>query len=720
MTSVAQEYSPPTATLATTDPLLTALVCIANLHHQPIVTKGLCAGLPLVDGRLTPSLFQRAAERANFTSHIALATLDTIPAPLLPAILLLNDNRVCILVGVQHETLKVIYPELIQVPVDVSREELEASYTGRVIYCRPAYTHQAETESTLTNTSSGHWFWRVIDRYRYMYRDVLLTALLINLFALAAPLFVMNVYDRVVPNQATDTLWVLAVGMFIAISADLLLRLLRTRFVDLASSRIDVSLSSSVMEHVLGMQLRARPASVGAFTSGLQSFEHIRQFLSSATVVTLVDLPFVLIFIAVIALINPLLLLPIVAGVVGILAYTRVAQRRMKALSDQSMHAHAMRNGLLVESVSGLETVKTEVAESFYQSRWERATLRVSQLGMRMKYLSSSVQSSTLWTAQTVGLLLLMLGVYQIIDGQLTQGGLIAAYMLSSRIMSPVSQVTSLLMQYQQAHSALGALDEVMSKPQEKQTHAEWKAASQLEGAIDCQAVSFHYADDERLVLKDISLSVAPGERVAILGRNGSGKTSLEKLLCGLYLPTSGRVLLDKHDIGQWDKAALRQQIGYVGQDAAVFSGSLRDNLTLGLHHVDDAALWRALTASGLAEFVQQHPLGLALPVGEQGRYLSGGQKQALCIARALLKSPSLYIFDEPTSAMDHTSEEEFKKHLLTHLDGKTLIIITHRTSLLELVDRIIVMDAGRIVADGPKAHVMDALRQGRIGRALA
>src|SRR5690606_22640607 len=335
-----------------------------------------------------------------------------------------------------------------------------------------------------------------------------------------------------------------------------------------------------------------------------------------------------------------------------------------------------------------------------------------------MRMLSGSVTAATGWTQQAVAVAIIIVGVYQIIAGNLTQGGLIAAYMLSARIMAPVGQTAALLMQYHQAATALGSLDQVMQKPVERPAGQTWISRPRLQGGIEFKQVTFQYPNDERDILRGVSFRINPGERVAILGRNGSGKTTLEKLVAGLYQPTSGTVLIDGIDIRQLDPAELRRNIGYVSQEVNLFFGSLRDNIVMGAPHVSDEQLLDAVRLSGLAEFINNHPAGLAMPVGERGELLSGGQRQSVTVARALLNDPSILLFDEPTGALDHSSEEDFKQQMKTYAAGKTLVVITHRTSLLELVDRIIVIDAGKIVADGTKDQVVEALRQGRIGRA--
>ena len=697
--------------------LLESLLLVARAHNLVTSRETLLAGLPLTDGQLTPALLSRAAQRAGLTTKLAARELTRLNNALFPAILLLDNQDTCLLLAIQDQRAQVVFPELGEASVWIALNELNTRYSGRAVYLRPQERIEART-TPIDKGADGHWFWGVIRQHRGLYRDVLLAAFLINLFAVAMPLFVMNVYDRVVPNHATDTLWMLAAGIVLVMCADAALRMMRGWFIDMAASRTDITLSATIMERVLGMKMTERPASIGSFASGLQAFESVRSFIGSATVVGFIDLPFVLLFTLVMGLISWPLVIPVLVGIALVLLYTAGVQHKMHQLSEQSMQASAQRNAVLVESLVGLETLKTLGAEGRMQSLWEKTTLLLSRTSVKMRMLSGSVTAGTLWIQQAVAVAIIILGVYLIIDAQLSQGALIAAYMLSSRVMAPVGQAAALLMQYHQAATALETLEAVMQKPVERPPGTSWISRPRLQGGIEFNEVSFRYPHDERDVLRNVSFKINPGEHVAILGRNGSGKTTLEKLVAGLYSPTQGAVLIDGIDARQLDPAELRRNMGYVSQDVNLFFGSLRDNIVMGAPQVDDARVLEAVRLSGLAEFVQTHPAGLAMPVGERGELLSGGQRQGVTIARAMLNDPSILLFDEPTGAMDHASEELFKRNIREYAPGKTLLVITHRTSLLELVDRIIVIDAGKIVADGSKDQVVEALRQGRIGRA--
>jgi ATP-binding cassette subfamily C protein LapB len=706
---------------AVRDELLECLQTVALAHDHAVTPDALTAGLPLEEGRLTPGVFARAAARAGMTARITKSRLAQLNPALFPAVLLLEPGRACVLVelDLKSRRARVIFPELGDAVTEVDLDGLAESYSGQAIYVRPRFRFDARGPE-VGKQRSRHWFWGVIRENRRLYRDVIAGSVIINVFAVAMPLFVLNVYDRVVPNHATETLWVLAAGIFVVLCFDLALRLMRSAFVDLAASRADVKLSSRIMSQVLGLRMEAKPASTGSFASTLQSFESVRSFIGSATVVALVDLPFVLLFVGVIALIGAPLALPVLAGIVLVLLYALAAQGKLHELSETTWRVSAQRNATLVESLSSLETVKSLRAESRIQSVWEKATAFLSRTSAQLRLVSTSVSNVAMWAQHTVAVGVILIGVYLIIDGNLSQGGLIAAYMLSSRAMAPISQAAALLAQYHQSSTALKSLDDVMQRPVERPEGKAFISRPVVRGEIRFDKASLRYPDEERDALRDISLKIEPGEKVALLGRVGCGKTSLNKLLLGLYAPTAGAVMLDGVDLRQFDPIQLRRHIGYVPQDVSLFFGSLRENIVAGggSDGVDDDSLLRAIKLSGLESLVNGHPHGVDLQVGERGQMLSGGQRQAVAIARAMVHDPQILLLDEPTSSMDHASEEAFKTNLKQYGEGKTLIVVTHRTSLLSLVDRIIVIDAGKVVADGPRDKVVEALRKGQIGRA--
>ena len=692
---------------------------VARAHGELPTRDALMAGLPAEHSRLSPGLFARAARRAHLSSNLVRCPLAHLKTALLPAIVLMHGEHACVVLGFNEDRSQanVVYPELGDAPVQVPLSELEADYMGTAIYARPTQRFDARTPEVRAGRH-GHWFWGVIGESRPLYRDVLLAALLANLFALGMPLFTMNVYDRVVPNHAFETLWVLALGLLLMLVSDLVLRTMRGRFVDLASSRADVKLSAFIMERVLGMRMEQRPASAGSFASNLRAFESVRDFIGSATVVAFIDLPFALIFMIVIGWISWLMLIPLVIGAAIMVLYALAVQGRMHELAETTYRAGAQRNATLIEGLVGFETIKALAAEAPIQRKWEKSAALLARVGAQLRLLSSTASNTSAFVQQFINLAIVIIGVYMISERELTMGGLIACTMLASRAMAPVGQVAGLLVQYHTAATALTSLNEMMARDVERPEGSSFISRGRLKGALEFRDVSFTYPGQSTPSLRNLSFSIKPGEKVAILGRIGSGKTTLEKLILGLYQPSEGAVLVDGIDLRQLDPAELRRQIGYVQQDVMLFYGSLRENITLGAPLASDAAIVKAAEIGGIISLVNQHPKGFDMLVGERGESLSGGQRQGVAIARAVINDPPIMLLDEPTSSMDYSSEDDIKRRLTEYAQGKTVVLISHRTSLLDLADRIIVMDGGRIMADGPKEQVVTALRQGRIGKA--
>ena len=703
------------------DPLLDCLVELCRLHGHSASRASLSAGLPLGmngKGRLNLELAQRAAARAGMSSKLQRLALEQIDSAALPAILLLKDDSACVMIGWTTDgQARLLLPETAQGTVRLSREELAARYTGVVLFVRPHFRFDARTPE-LRAVRQRHWFWGAVLEQRFIYRDVLWAALLVNFFALAFPMFSMNVYDRVVPNNATETLWALSIGVVLVMCGDLFMRLLRSRFVDEASARIDVKISARLMEKVLGMRLENRPESVGSFASNLRGFEQVRDFIASGTVTALIDLPFALLFVLAMAWISPWLAVPVLVAFAVILVMGYTLQHRLHELSQTTYQASAQRNATLIESLTGIETIKSLGAESVIQAKWERANVFLARTGVRMRALSSSASYGTGWLTQAVTVAVVIVGVYLISQRQLTMGALIAASMLSSRALAPAGQIVGLLMQYQGARTAMESLDKIMDKPIERPAGESFIQRPQLRGDIEFRNVKFAYPGRQDAALEGLSFKIAAGERVALIGRVGSGKSTIERLILGLYQPSEGAVLLDGIDLRQLDPADVRRNLGYVSQDVTLFYGTLRDNITFGLPYADDSAVVAAAELAGMTHFINRHPRGFDMPVGERGESLSGGQRQSVGLARAVLHNAPILLLDEPTSAMDFSTESLITGNIGRFAENKTVVLVTHRTSLLAMVSRVIVIDGGKVVADGPRDRIMEALSTGRIARA--
>lgn len=702
------------------DSLLDSLVLICRIHGVATSKDALVSGLPLRDGKMTPTLLKRSADRVNLAVTILKTPLNSIRQEFLPAILLLKGEEACVVTKLDliNNQVGVVFPELGEAEVLMPLDELVSRSSGYVIVAKLKYVFDQRAPS-VGKVRLRHWFWGSLAENSRIYRDVMIAAFVVNMLALAMPLFTMNVYDRVLPNRATETLWVMAIGIALIVIGDLILRTMRSYFLDWASTRIDIKLTARIMEQVLGIRLEQRPNSVGSFASNLRSFETVRDFITSATITTLVDIPFGLIFVIVIGWIAWPMVIPVLLGAVLILIYSFSVQTKMHDLSETMYRASAIRNATLIESLVGLETVKALGIEGQMQRKWERSAHYLTEVTSKLRLLSSSINNGATSIQQLITVSLVILGVYLVINGELTMGGLLACTMLASRALVPIAQTAGLLTQYHNAATSLDSLDEIMHRPVERPLDASFLSRPVFNGDIEFREVSFSYPGTEENALTNVSFKIKAGEHVAILGRMGSGKSTIHKLILGLYQPTAGAILIDGIDARQIDPAELRRCVGYVQQDTQLFYGTMRENLTISATHVDDAAVLAAAHVGGIDEFVNAHPKGFDMLVGERGETLSGGQRQGVGIARAFISKPSILLLDEPTSAMDHSGEDAIKRRLIETTKNKTLVLISHRSSLYDLVNRIIVIDSGRIVADGPKDQVTDALRNGKIGKAL-
>lgn len=707
-----------TAGIAPFDALAASLACAARILGQPISAEALTAGLPLAEGRLTPGLVARAAERANLVAQVRSCRLEDIPGLALPAILLLDGREACVLVAREGERARIIPAGEGEIERVVALADLRARYTGQavVLGSRPGF--RAGTASERMG-ETHHWFWGALRRSWRIYGEVSAAAVLINVLALISPLFVMNVYDRVVPNKAFDTLWALAIGVAFVYVFDFLLKALRGYFVDVAGKRADLAMSAALFARVMDLRLDQPRQSVGALANNLREFESLREFFTSATLTTLIDLPFVALFIVVLWLVGgwPLALVTVI-GIPIVLALGFALQAPLRDRIRRVFAASEAKHSAIIEALSAIEQVKTLGAASHLQRKWEGMVEFVARESLVTRFLSALAIHFTGFVQLVTSLATIIVGVYLIADNQLTMGALIACNIIAGRAMAPLAQVAGLLTRFHQSMSALQALNKIMEAPVERPPERTFISRPRLGGAFQFREVSFRYPGQEIAALNHVSLTIRAGERVGIIGRVGSGKSTLAKLLVGLYPPSEGSLLADGVDLRQIDPADLRRNIGYLPQNMVLFAGTVRDNLMIGAPHADDSALLRAARLAGLDEHVSRHPKGFDMPVGERGDGLSGGQRQAVALARALLLDPPVLLLDEPTHATDQAGEERLKARLLAELQGRTMIVVTHRESLLSLVNFLVVMDGGRVMAQGPKEAVIKALAEGRVAAA--
>ncbi|KZN14829.1 type I secretion system permease/ATPase [Marinomonas sp. TW1] len=700
------------------NPLLDCLVLLSRYFNNPYTSDAIAAGLPITDDLMTPELFLRASKRIGLSSRFVKRKLSKIPHMVLPTVLLLDDQQACVLLEINDTTgmAKILRSESGEGEIILPIVELQASYTGYCFFVRPVYQFDKRAQkSDDAQQKKAHWFWGTVLGSWRIYRDVFIASLLINMFAVASPLFVMNVYDRVVPNNAFDTLWVLAIGAAAVYFFDFLLRMLRAYFIDIAGKKSDILISASIFSKVNNITMASRPKSVGAFAKNLQEFESIRDFITSASITTLVDIPFMFLIVGVIWLIGgPVGYIPIIT-IALILIYSIIIQIPLKRSIEESQKTASQKNAVLIESLYNAESVKLNNAEGVLQKQWENAVGNIADWGVKTRQLSQSTSSFAMVAQQLTTVVIVIVGVYQISEGLMSMGALVASVMLTGRALGPMTQVASLATRYNQAKSAFSSLNEIMSSPVENPEDTKFVHRPVFKGEFQFDAVNFSYPDQDQAAVTDININIREGEKVAIIGRIGSGKSTLGKMMTGLYTPSSGAIRVDGVDLRQINPTDLRRNVGSVSQDVNLFYGSIKDNIIMGAPYMEDDAIIRAAELSGVSEFANRRSNGLDSLVGERGVLLSGGQRQSIAIARALLFDPPVLILDEPTASMDNTTEARMKRRLMEGLKDKTLILITHKASMLDMVDRIIVMDNGRLIADGPKAQVHEALRQGKL-----
>lgn len=690
-------------------PLLRSLSILLRLRGKVVSPQFLMAGL--TGSSVTPQACLRASRKAGLSGRVAhRPELAEIPRLVLPCILLLTHDRSCVLVSLGDDSAEVIFPETSETVQRVALSDLTSEYSGYVLFASVQAAPDERSER-LSLSKGKRWFWDVLRYYAPIYRHVALASVVINLIAVISPLFTMNVYDRVVPNAAMETLWVLSVGIVIVYLFNFLLTSLRTHFVDVAGRNADIVLSSLLVEKVLSMRLDSKPDSTGAMVNNLREFEQLREFFSSSTLLACIDLPFLIIFLLLIGFIGGPIVFLVIGAMPLLFGLGLLLQSRSRQCAEASYKQNMQKNALLVEIVGGLETLKSCMAESRMQRLWEAVVgLSAKSNSEARKYNNMAVTASMLIT-QLVTVGILIWGVYRIADNTMTMGALIGCSILVGRAMAPLLQMASLLTRFQNSHVALKALDMLMELPSENQAEKTCMDFGMLRPSFTMEKVSFAYPGSERLALEHVSLHIEPGERVGVIGPMGSGKSTLSKLLLGLYQPKDGAVKFGDVDIRQIPISDLRGRVGVLPQDVVLFYGSIRDNVALGDPTITDHVILRAAALAGVTDFLRNNPAGFAAQVGEQGRALSGGQRQSVALARALVRDPEVLILDEPTSNMDTDSELLLQKRLQGILEGRTLLLITHRLSMLRIVDRLIVMENGQIKMDGPRDHVLQRLR---------
>ncbi|AZQ84448.1 type I secretion system permease/ATPase [Colwellia sp. Arc7-635] len=699
------------------DPLLDSLVLLTEHFGNPCSADALSAGLPLTGANLTPELLPQAASRAGLSAKLVRKGLNELPSMLLPCILMLKNKKALVLQELDIENNKAI----VSLPEtggeeQLSIEELESNFVGYLFLIKQQYRGDRNFDVHLDN-SKEHWLWQKIKNTSSIYRDVIIASVMINIFALVSPLFVMNIYDKVVPNLAFESLWVLAIGAGIAYIFDLILKQLRGYLIDVAGKKIDIEVSSKLFAKVIGMPLEKRSPSVGGMAKQLGEFDSIREFLSSATISALVDLPFAILFMFCIWLVaGDLVIFPIIASIL-IISYTLLNQSKLRKAIEESNKFSSLRHGHLIECLSALESIKANGAEGVVQSAWQQMVGHTSTWLLKSKVITNSVLNFANFIVQISVVAVVVLGVYRVSDNLISMGGIIAAVMLTGRAISPIAKLAGLMTRSNQTLSALKQLDTLMEQEGEFEDKAHLASRTKLSGNIHADNISFRYPNASADSLQPMSVNIKQGERVAIVGHNGSGKTTLAKLLLGLYQPSKGNIQFDGLNHQQIHPSDLRKNIGYLPQDIVLFHGTIRDNILFGTRQVTEYQLIRAVQLSGVSAFTDHNSQGLDQQVGESGNALSRGQRQSIVLARAILNSPQILLLDEPTASLDARAEKQFIASINATAKDRTMLLITHKMDLLKLVDRILVLDKGKLIIDGPKDKVLAQLKGGKLNQ---
>ncbi len=702
------------------DPLLQALVLYTKLYHKPISAEALTHSLPSKNGGLASeffslknakSLMSRAAHIAGLKSSLVHKKLKDITPLHLPMILMLENQNSCILEDFSSDKkqVKIIFPEADGAYEWLNIEKLESSYIEYAFLIKKEYSY-LERDHKRLQWASKHWFWDTIKVSKKIYVDVIFASILVNFFVLATPLFTRNVYDRVIPNNAVETLWYFAGGVLVIYTLDIFLKLTRTYFLEIAAKKSDVIMSSIIFEKVLDMKMSVYPKSIGSFASNLKDFDSIRSFMTSVSLTAFIDIPFAILFLFVIWYLGgPIVWVPVTAMIL-IFAYALIVRKPLYKRMEQMHQASAHKNGVLIETLNNIETIKTLRASSQMQWRWEEATGEIAEKSMKSRLLSATLPSVTSYLIQFNSVFIVVVGVYLIKDFQMTMGDLIAIVILTSRTLAPMGQAASLIANYEDVRSVYKTMNEIVNQPVERPLDKAFVSREHFSGDIEFRDVTFSYPDTGVEVLKNISFTIKACEKVALIGAIGSGKSTIEKLLLNLYEPDSGAIFMDGIDIRQIDPADLRAKIGYVSQHVSLFRGTLKDNINFGSSYMDDESMLRACKIAGVDQFASRHPKGYELEIGEGGRGLSGGQRQSVAIARALLHDTDLIVMDEPTNAMDQGFENKLMQQMKEKFLDKTVIMITQKMSLLAIIDRVIVVNDGQLYLDGAKDEVLAKL----------
>jgi len=700
------EEMPPRA-----DPILAIVRYLARRWGRPESPDVIIAGLPLNDGLLTVKLLPRALERVGLEVKPKKSPLKALADFDLPAIVANRDGGLLVIIERSGRNKLLCFDPVRNAEIEIPTNAREWRYRHQLLLVKQQ-DEPARIDDADAPLAQRDWLRAAIKGHGRSITLVLLAAAFINVFALAMPLFSMNVYDRVLPNGAVSTLWVLSIGIASVFLFDFLLKVARGAIIDYAGRGIDLRLSTALFDRVVNTNLSARPASTGAFINRITQYETLRDFFTSQTVAMFVDILFMGVFLWVMFyLLGWVIIFPVVAVVIALVSTYVIGIRSTRAVKA-SLTEQAQRNSILVETLTSPQTVKASRAEGQFLRNWENSILASSETQSKIKYYQQMASQTTATVSQLASIGILIGGTYSFADHQITTGAIVAAMMLSSRVIAPVAQISAAMLRTRSAMEAYRSIAAIMKLPDERTVRKSFVSRDIAKGRIELRKVRFRYPGAEHLVLDQVSFNIKPGEKVGIIGRIGSGKTTLGRLLVNFYEASEGEVFIDGVSIKQYHPAELRRQVGLVLQDPELFNGSVKDNILMSDPTASDQRLLEVARRAGVEEFVARHPAGFDMPVGERGHLLSGGQRQAVALARTMLVNPRVLFLDEPSSSMDLATERQLIGHLSQSLeDDHTVLIATHRFSLLKLVSRIIVLDNGRIAADGERDAVLAQLK---------
>ncbi|MBP2614193.1 type I secretion system permease/ATPase [Agrobacterium pusense] len=630
----------------------------------------------------------------------------------LPAIVRLSDGSVGVVTGLSaRKDASVVLSGEGGVATILPLDALLVQ-TVFIVLARPQRATVDERVDSYIAPYREHWFRAIAFRDIGAYGHVMLASLVANLLALAGVMFSMQVYDRVVPAKSFNTLYVLFVGVVLALVFDFIMRRLRTRIIDIVGKRTDMRISDLVFGHALRVKNQERPTSTGTFIAQLRDLEQVRELLTSTTVAAVADLPFFILFLIIFWLVGgPLVLIPVAALLLLVLPGI-VVQRSLRAAASEAMREASLRNAMLVEAVQGIEDIKTLQAEDHFQQRWNHYNAVSADGQLRLRAITNGLAAWSHTVQTGTFAVVVFIGAPIVMEGDMTTGSLVACSILGSRMMAPMAQLTQILGRFQQAKVGLKSIDAILRMPSDHPDDETRVSVPTLRGAYKIRGAAFHYGEGAgRPALAVGELSIAAGEKIAVLGKNGAGKSTLLLAMAGMVEPVAGELLIDDLALSQVDPADLRRNVGLLTQDSRLFHGTIRENVTLGALHAPEPLLLEALSMTGADDFVRKLPRGLDHPILEGGRGLSGGQKQALLLARLLVRDPAVVLLDEPTAAMDEATERQFITRFKSWGKDRTIVVATHRMRVLELVERIVVVENGQIVLDGSKEEVLNTLR---------